>query len=478
MRRDRSSQGIPCSKVYQRRLAVPVFHSCQESCHECCVGRGRMDWRGNRYHSVRSSRHVLKSDRQPAAPPLDVLESANGYESLRQVLEHLVEREPRTRFRVRIDAAGQHATNLESFLRSLSLPLEISTGEPSRNSAYRKAHHPKSKTDDVDSRAQARYVVVENPTATPGTPLAFLSLREVVSQLVTQSKQTTRLVNQLHNLLVRVFPELATVVAKVRSPWVLALLDRYPTPALLARARAQSLANIPYLRQEKALQLQQVARRTVGTLQGEVAETLVRETLREIVLSRSIEKRLHRLMRTVFHSLPDGPHRLLTTIAGIGDATAAAIVEKVVSIDRFTPPEHPEPNTSGFDRRGNPVPPGTMHMSRQGNDLVRRYLWMAAQSATLHNAPGASCSRGRKHAASEATYRWDTACGSCCTRCSPCGQLAGHLMQTMSRTVTRLATPMRRATLRRRINLKKHKRLRAIPRSGLKDQWSPQPIPK
>jgi transposase len=202
-------------------------------------------------------------------------------------------------------------------------------------------------------------------------------------------------VNQLHNLLARLFPELATVVAKVRSPRVLALLERYPTPALLARARAQSLANIPYLRQEKALQLQQVARRTVGTLQGEVAETLVRETLREIVLSRSIEKRLHRLMRTVFHSLPDGPHRLLTTIAGIGDATAAAIVANVVSIDRFTTPEQlvnyfgvfPEPNTSGFDRRGNPVPPGTMHMSRQGNDLVRRYLWMAAQSATLHNAP-------------------------------------------------------------------------------------------
>jgi len=194
----------------------------------------------------------LKSDRQPAAPPLDVLESAAGYESLRQVLERLVEREPRTRFRVRIDAAGQYATNLEIFLRNLSLPLEISTGEPSRNSAYRKAHYPKSKTDDVDSRAQARYAVVENPTATPGTPLEFLSLQEVVSQLETQAKQTTRLVNQLHNLLARVFPELATVVAKVRSPWVLALLDRYPTPALLARARAQSLASIPYLRRHSS----------------------------------------------------------------------------------------------------------------------------------------------------------------------------------------------------------------------------------
>jgi hypothetical protein len=115
----------------------------------------------------------LKSDRQPAAPPLDVLESAAGYEELRQALERLARGDPRTRFRVRIDAAGQYATNLEIFLRSLPLPLEIATGEPARNAAYRKAHYPKSKTDDVDSRAQARYAVVEQPAATPGTPAEF-----------------------------------------------------------------------------------------------------------------------------------------------------------------------------------------------------------------------------------------------------------------------------------------------------------------
>ena len=109
--------------------------------------------------------------------------------------------------------------------------------------------------------------------------------------------------------------------------------------------------------------------------------------------------------------------------------------------------------------------------------------WCGVTCGWPHKVPSCtmplctSCSRGRKHAGSEATYRWDTARGSCCTRCSPCGQLAGHLMQTMSRTVTRLATPMRRAILRRRINLKKHKRLRATPRLGLKDKWSPPPIP-
>jgi hypothetical protein len=40
---------------------------------------------------------------------------------------------------------------------------------------------------------------------------------------------------------------------------------------------------------------------------------------------------------------------------------------------------------SGFDKYGQPIPPGTMRMSRKGNDLVRKYLWMAAQSAITHN---------------------------------------------------------------------------------------------
>jgi hypothetical protein len=97
--------------------------------------------------------------------------------------------------------------------------------------------------------------------------------------------------------------------------------------------------------------------------------------------------------QAAFAVLPDGPHKQLTTVKGIGDATAAAIVTKVVSIDRFATAAQlvsyfgvfPEENTSGYDRWGKAVLPGTMQMSRQGNDLVRRYLWMAAQTATLHN---------------------------------------------------------------------------------------------
>ena len=71
---------------------------------------------------------------------------------------------PQAHFQVRIDAAGQYAANLESFLRSLDLPMTLSIGEPKRNTDYQKTHYPKRTTDDTESQAMARFAVVEQPT--------------------------------------------------------------------------------------------------------------------------------------------------------------------------------------------------------------------------------------------------------------------------------------------------------------------------
>jgi len=359
----------------------------------------------------------LRDDKQPAAAPLDVLESQEGYQQLQERIELLRQRHPTARFHVRIDCAGQYAVNLERFLRDLPLALEISVGEPARNAAYRKAHLPKRKSDDGDSFATARYAVVERPPQTPDLPPEFAALREVASRLESQVVQTTRFVCQLHNLLARVFPELATLVAEIRAHWVLAMLSRYPTPARIARAKPESLIMLPYAKPEKIAAIQTAARTSVGMLKGDVAETLVCQLVRDIQASKKNEKSLETLMKQAFAALPPGSHHLLTTIKGIGPATAAALVAKVVSIDRFATPAQlvsyfglfPEEHTSGYDRDGNPRPPGSMHMSRQGNDLVRRCLWMGAQSAAMHN-PAIRALYARQRARGK---RGDVAMGHC-----------------------------------------------------------------
>ena len=335
----------------------------------------------------------LRPDRQPAAKPLTVLENHAGYQALRQRLEQLHRQHPQAHFHVRIDAAGQYAANLEHFLRALPLPLTISLGEPKRNKDYQKAHFPKRTTDDTESQAMARFAVVELPGPTPAVPPQLALLREISARLQAQVKQTTQAVNRLHNLMARVFPELATLADDFSARWLLHLLDRYPTAARIAHAHLSSLEQLPYLPKEQAQPLHQAAQHSVGSLHGAVAETLVRELVTQVRHCVQHEEKLRQLLEEAFAALPPSGHQQVRTIAGIGTATAAVLVAKVIDIDRFVSPEQlvgyfgifPQEESSGVDKQGRPLSPGTLSMSHKGNDLVRGYLWNAARAATQHN---------------------------------------------------------------------------------------------
>jgi transposase len=347
------------------------------------------------FDTARYGHHVsfLRSDLQPAAKAFTFTESPDGYADLGLALEQLQNKYGSVHLMIRIDAAGQYADNLERFLRGLPWEKTISVGQPKQNRDYCKAHFPKRKADPVESLACARFAIVEHPDPTPETPPAFRRLREVSSALESQTKQTTRLVNQLHNRLARVFPELAPAVSKVPAAWVLRLLAKYPTPAKIAGASLSSLLSIPHMTKDNAQKIQAAARQTVASLSGTVAEGLIRQSVRSVQQSQKTTRAWKELLEQAYDDLPPGSHQKIETIPGIGKQTAAALVAKMVSIDRFPTPGSvvnyfgvfPEENTSGVDKFGRPVPPGTMRMSRKGNDLVRRCLWNAAKTAILHN---------------------------------------------------------------------------------------------
>jgi len=345
--------------------------------------------------TARYGHHVtfLGDDLQRVAPDLPVPESRVGYQRLEQQLRRLCEKHPDAELHVRIDAAGQYAANLERFLRSLDLPLPVSVGEPKRNKDYHHAHSPKRQDDQTESWAMARYAVLERPTPSRETPPEFAVLRRIASRLEAQVRQTTRLTNQLHELLSAVFPELANLARDITVQWVLKLLERYPTAPRIAAARLDSLQGIPRLSPEKAQQLQTAARNSVGTLRGETCEALVRQLVRELRASLDDESRWKKLLTQAFDALPSGPHRRIATITGIGKVTAAAIVATAVSVERFQTPEKfvgfygvfPQAASSGVDKFGRPNPVGKKSMCARGNDLVRGLLWNCARSAALFN---------------------------------------------------------------------------------------------
>jgi transposase len=239
----------------------------------------------------------------------------------------------------------------------------------------------------------ARFAIVEQPPATLALTPQMVLLREVASRLQAQVKQTTQATNRLHNLMARVFPELATLADDIAAGWVLHLLDKYLSPERIAQARLASIQKIPYLPADQAEPLHQAAQQSVGSLRGVVAETLVRDLVAQLRHCEQAEQNMRDLLTAAHDDLPASGHLQVITIPGIGAATAAVLTAKIVDIDRFETPEHlvgyfgvfPTENTSGVDKQGRPLPAGTLRMSQKGNDLARGYLWNAARAAITFN---------------------------------------------------------------------------------------------
>jgi Transposase IS116/IS110/IS902 family/CHC2 zinc finger len=204
-------------------------------------------------------------------------------------------------------------------------------------------------------------------------------------------RQGTRLVNQVHLLLARSFPERALVTPDLAAGWVRELLDRYPTAAKLAAARPASLPAIPYLPEAKTPLLQAHARASVASVTGPLAEDLIRDQAREVRQGRRRQKRLENLLVAAYRAVPTANH--LDTIKGIGEVTAAVLTAPIVAIERFATPGQlvayfgtfPVEESSGIDRDGRRRAPKRRVMCPRGCDLVRRYLWTAALSAAQHN---------------------------------------------------------------------------------------------
>src|SRR5262249_14021909 len=342
----------------------------------------------------------LGDDQQPAGAELSFAESAAGYAQLRQRLEHIAQRHGPVQFLIRLDAAGQYADNLLHFLHWLGttpapdgarLAVSISCGDPQRNKNYRAALYGSQKSDAVGARACARYALGERPaTVQPMSP-ELRTLRQVAGRLQAVVRQRTRLSNQLHHLLALAFPELALLVKDLTAGWVLELLHRYPTAPLLAAASVAEVEKVPYLPQAQSDAVLQHARTSIASLTDATVAELVRDQIRQLRDGKARQKRLENLLVSAYRALPS-PNGL-DTIPGIGTVTAAVLTAFILDIDRFETPGKlvayfgflPIEAASGVDRDGQPRGPKRYVMSRRGNDLVRRYLWMAGLCAVQHN---------------------------------------------------------------------------------------------
>ena len=346
--------------------------------------------------TARYGHHVSFMDEQKrsATKAFHFTENADGYNDLRKAIDRLREKHPGVVLHIHIDAAGQYAENLLQWLHRQDWTTVISVGQPARNKAYRKVHYDKRKADPIESLACARFAIVERPAAMFRPAVEFSVLRDAVAQMEASATTRTRLVNQLHNMLARAFPELAVLVNDIAAKSILNLLKKYPTAQRLATAQLSSISKLPHIAEELAVKLHDAAKTSTAAHADSTTELLIKQKVDAILRESQTHDELGEIVENAVKELPAGPHQRIRSIVGIGPQTEAALIAKMVTIDRFRSAEAligyfgifpEEVDVSGVNKDGTPKTGKVLRMSRKGNDLVRRLLYTAAQAAARHN---------------------------------------------------------------------------------------------
>jgi transposase len=111
-----------------------------------------------------------------------------------------------------------------------------------------------NKTDEISARALADYLrlgLAEKKVAYTGEDPSG-GLRTLARKTQRMVNQSVDLQNELQALLQRAHPELVQYVRDHLSQWVLRLIKQYPTPSEVVEAGPETLAEIPYVTEEKA----------------------------------------------------------------------------------------------------------------------------------------------------------------------------------------------------------------------------------
>ena len=197
------------------------------------------------------------------------------------------------------------------------------------------------------------------------------------------TKQCTQFLNQLHSLLYTANPELLSYCRDGMPAWVVNLLLQYPTARRLAKARATTLARIPYVTIERAQELIAAAKNSVASSVDDVSAQLIISTATQILhLKKTISEQTNLMVTQC-----DAPEfQLLKTFIGIGDTLAIGLIIEIENIARFKTSKklsafwgvHPMYKISGDGS-------GSFKMSKQGRVQPRRLLYLAALTAIKYN---------------------------------------------------------------------------------------------
>jgi len=311
-------------------------------------------------------------------------DSHEGELLLNAMLGELHQRFPGEPLVAAMESTGGYEANLVRFFRNTKIQARVFN--PQKIKSFRRIQLHRAQTDAKAAEDIALYVV-KNPQDTGSRELtpkerAIKKLARMTDKL---TRQCAAAENALTSTLFTIFPEIIPIVRADFPQWLLVVLKRYPVPEKLRRARVSSLTRIPYVTQEKAMHLLELARHSRGADNDDTFALLVKIQVNHLLLLSEQRKMWQKALEKQFQEMY--PENILSTIPGVSEHGAAGIMAMTGDFHHYASSSRlvafvgldPRPNDSGDVVRHRSI-------TKRGPSLVRALLFM--ECLTMLKMPG------------------------------------------------------------------------------------------
>jgi transposase len=197
---------------------------------------------------------------------------------------------------------------------------------------YAKAGLNRNTTDKISAQHVAEYLITHAEKVTYNQEEYYAGLRRQWKFVRFLKKQKGGLLNQLESLLYNTHPNILTYCKDAMPEWVLKLTEKYPTALSVAEARAEQIAEIPYISQKRAAELIEAAKTSVASAHDPFTEQLVRTVAQQIL---QLQKTINMQERMMMGSCEIPEIALLKSFTGIGDFSALGLMLEIGVVERF-----------------------------------------------------------------------------------------------------------------------------------------------
>jgi len=329
---------------------------------------------------------ILDSQKKRIEENFQLDDTVAGHSSLYDRLSGFFKKHPDAELFGAVESTGGYENNWHNSLIKFQGSLNIKTARlnPEGVSYNNKADLKRIITDKISAQGVAEYLIAHPEKVIYQQQDYWGSLRKQWSFVKMLTKQSTQLLNQLESLVYSANPEILKYCRDGVPEWVLKLLTQYPTAANLAKAKASSVARIPYITSSRAQELIASAKTSVASSTDSITGQLISATVGQIL---QIKKTIKSQIKIIAEDCTIQELELLKTFTGIGDYSAIGLMLEIQAIERFPTVKklasffgiHPVFKLSGDGGTG------SYRMSKKGRKEPRAILYMVAMSAIGSN---------------------------------------------------------------------------------------------